>query len=73
MMEDDNRVYYRARGSWRVTDPGIELHQKTANGWPPIDQGIITNSEIIVWRGKVLKDRWNTYDRNEFLQGIQGL
>jgi len=73
MMEDDNRVYYRARGRWRVVDPGIPLQEKPADGWPPIDGGIVRNSEIIVWRGKVLKDRWNTYDRNEFLQGIQNL
>jgi hypothetical protein len=73
MMEDDNRVYYRARGSWRVTDPGIPLHETTADGWPPIDRGIVANSEIIVWRGKVIKDRWGTYDRAEFLEGIKGL
>lgn len=72
-MEDDNRVYYRARGSWRVADPGIPLHQKTANGWPPVDGGILRNAEIIVWRGKVIKDAWNTYDRAEFLEGIKGL
>jgi hypothetical protein len=35
--------------------------------------GIIRNSEIVVWRGKVLKDRWGTYDRAEFLEGIKGL
>ena len=73
MMENDNRVYYRARGSWRVTDPGIELHVQPANGWPPIDGGIIRNAEIIVWRGKVLKDVWNTYNRAEFLEGIKEL
>lgn len=73
MMEDDNRVYYRARGSWRVADPGIELHVHPPDGWPPINKGIITNSEIIVWRGKVLKDRWNTYNRADFLEGIKGL
>ena len=73
MMEDDNRVYYRARGSWRVTDPGIPLGQQTESGWPPVDNGIITNSEMVVWRGKLLKDRWNSFDRAEFLEGIKDL
>ena len=73
MMETDNRVFYRARGSWRATDPGIPLEQKTADGWPPVDHGILRNSEIVIWRGKVLKDRWSTYDRAEFLEGIKGL
>lgn len=73
MMEDDNRVYYRARASWRVTHPGVELDETPANGWPPIDGGIIRNSEIIVWRGKILKDAWNTFDKEEFLEGIKDL
>jgi hypothetical protein len=73
MMEDDNRVYYRARGSWRVADPGIPLGQTTADGWPLIDRGVVRNSEIIVWRGKILKDTWNAFDREEFLEGIASL
>ena len=73
MMEDDNRVYYRVRGSWRACDPGIPLEQRTHDGWPPIDGGILTNSEIIVWRGMVIKDRWNSYNRAEFLEGIEDL
>lgn len=73
MMEDDNRVYYRVRGTWRAVDPPIELHENTFDGWPPVDNSIRKYAEIIVWRGKVFKDRWRTYNRAEFLEGIKGL
>ena len=73
MMEDDNRVYYRARASWRVTVPDCTIEDNPADGWPPIDGGIVKNSEIIVWRGKILKDRWDNFNREEFLEGIKEL
>lgn len=73
MMEDDNRVYYRVRGTWRVADAGVELGVRTEDGWPLVDMSIRKYCEILVWRGKVIKDRWNTYNRAEFLEGIKGL
>ncbi len=73
MMEDDNRVYIRIRGQWRVQDAGCELHETTPDRWPLGNQTALKYAEIIVWRGKVLKDRWNTYKRAEFLEGIKGL
>lgn len=73
MMEDDNRVYLRAHGKWRVLDPGVPLGVTPPNGWPHIPKNIERKSEMIVWRGKLLKDRWNTFDREEFLEEISGL
>jgi len=70
MMEDDNRVYVRIRGEWKMVSAGCELHETPPDGWPRISPNIEKYSEVIVWRGKVLKDRWNNYDRAEFLAGI---
>ena len=73
MMEDDNRVYYRVRNQWRAALPGCALNETPANGWPDLDEKIMKYAELIVWRGKILKDRWRTFDREDFLLGIEEL
>jgi len=73
MMEDDNRVYYRVRGQWKAADPGVPLEVTPPDGWPLLDDMLKRNAEFIVWRGKLLKDRWNKFDRAEFLEGTREL
>jgi len=73
MMEDDNRVYYRVRGVWKAALPGCALNETPANGWPELDEKVLRYAELIVWRGKILKDRWNAFDRYEFIQGVRDL
>jgi len=74
MMENDNRVYYRTRGSWRITTAGCELDYQPQDGWPPgLLGGIEKNAEIITWRGKILKDPWGNYTREDFLEGLKAL
>jgi hypothetical protein len=73
MMEDDNRVYYRVRNQWRATLPGCALHETPPDGWPDLDEKILKYAELIVWRGKILKDRWRTFDREDFLLGVRDL
>jgi hypothetical protein len=72
-MEDDNRVYARSRRVWRALDPGCALGETPPDGWPLVARSILRRAEIIVWRGKLLKDRWKTFDRDEFLMEIRGL
>ena len=73
MMEDDNRVYFRVRNQWKTVDPGCEIDETPANGWPHLSDLVLRNAELIVWRGKILKDRWNTFDRADFLLGVEEL
>lgn len=73
MMEDDNRVYVRIRGQWRALDPGCELHEIPPDRWPIGNENAYKYAELIVWRGKVIKDRWHLYNRAEFLEGIREL
>lgn len=67
MMEMDNRVFVRVRGRWHVEDPGYALQEAPANGWPHIKSRLLNSSDLILWRGKVLKDQWGRYKRAEFL------
>ena len=72
MMEQDNRVFIRVH----VEDPGYPLEETPPSGWPHIKSTLLSYSDLIVWRGKILKNVWDRYNRVEFLaelkeQGIQ--
>jgi len=73
MMEDDNRVYFRIRGVWKTADPGFPLGVTPLDGWPELNERVLRDADLIVWRGKVLKDRWNKFDRGDFLEGIRDI
>ena len=71
MMRDDNRVFVRVRGRWHVEDPGYALDVVPADGWPKLTHGHRAYSDFIIWRGRVVKDRWNRFKLTEFLAELR--
>jgi len=71
MMKEDNRVFVRVRGGWRVVDPGCALDVMPPDGWPDLSYALRTYSDLVIWRGRIVKDRWNLFNLTEFLAELR--
>jgi hypothetical protein len=71
MMRDDNRVFVRMRGRWSVEDPGYAPDVTPADGWPRLSYGQRMYSDFIIWRGRIVKDRWDRFNLDEFLAELR--